>query len=131
VDRQETDLKRGDVTREILACAFEVIDELGAGFLESVYERAMLIALQQRGLKAQSQSPLDVKFRGQPVGEFFADILVEDSIIVELKASKAIAPENQAQIINYLNATGLEVGLLINFGNQKLQYRRLTRSPKC
>lgn len=123
-----TDLKHGEITQSVIGCAFEVIKELGAGFLESVYENSMLLALRQRGLSAVKQHPCKVMFRGECVGDFYADILVEGKVIVELKAVKAIAPEHQAQVINYLNATGIEVGLLINFGNQKLEYKRFTRS---
>ncbi len=114
-----------EMTESILGACFEVMNELGAGFLESVYEKALLIVLRKRGLEAQSQVPVSVMFRGEKVGEFFADILVEGKIIVELKAAKAIAPEHQAQLINYLKATGIEVGLLVNFGPTKLEYRRL------
>ena len=121
------DLAYGGLTREILGCAFEVINELGAGFLESVYERAMLIALRQKGIAAIPQSPMRVNFRGLNVGDFYADLLVEGKVIVELKAARALAPEHSAQVINYLNATGIEVGLLINFGNSKLEFKRLTR----
>lgn len=127
-DAQVTGLKHEEITRSVIGCAFEVINELGAGFLESVYEKALLLALRQKGLSAESQHPIKVTFRGECVGDFYADILVEEKVIVELKAVKAIAPEHQAQIINYLNATGLEVGLLINFGNAKLEYRRFTRT---
>jgi GxxExxY protein len=116
------------ITKAVIGCAFEVINELGAGFLESVYERALLLALQQNGLSAVAQHPARVMFRGECVGDFYADIFVEEKVIVELKAVKAIAPEHQAQIINYLNATGIEVGLLINFGNPRLEYKRFTRS---
>jgi GxxExxY protein len=116
---------RDETTEKILGACFEVIKELGSGFLESVYAKALLIALREKGLKAVSQAPISVFFRNQIVGEFFADILVEDQILVELKAVKALAPEHLAQVINYLNATGLETGLLVNFGNQKLEYRRL------
>jgi len=116
------------ITKSVIGCAFEVINELGAGFLESVYERALLLALRQKGLSAISQYPIKVMFRDECVGDFLADVFVEEKVIVELKAVKAIAPEHQAQIINYLNATGIEVGLLINFGNPKLEYRRFTRS---
>lgn len=123
-----TDLKHGEITQSVIGCAFEVIKKLGAGFLESVYENSMLLALRQRGLSAVKQHPCKVMFRGECVGDFYADILVEGKVIVELKAVKAIAPEHQAQVINYLNATGIEVGLLINFGNQKLEYKRFTRS---
>ena len=104
-----------------------MINELGAGFLESVYERALLLALRQKGLSVVSQHPIRVEFRGQSVGDFYADLFVEGKVIVELKAVKAIVPEHQAQVINYLKATGIEVGLLINFGSAKLQYRRFTR----
>jgi len=125
---QDEYIMHEEITKEIIGCAFEVINELGAGFLESVYERALLLALRQKGLSAISQHPVKVMFRGKCVGDFYADIFVEEKVIVELKAVKTIAPEHQAQIINYLNATGIEVGLLINFGNQKLDYKRFTRS---
>lgn len=116
-----------EITGAIIGCAFEVVNELGAGFLESVYEKALLVALRQKGLSATAQYPIKVMFRGQVVGDFYADILVENRIIVELKAVKAIAPEHQAQVINYLKATNIEVGLLINFGNPRLEYKRFTR----
>ena len=112
-------------TEKVLEASFEVSNELGAGFIESVYEKALLIALKNKGLKVQSQVPLAVKFREQSVGDFFADILVDDIVILELKSVKKLLPEHQAQLINYLKATGTKVGLLINFGNPKLEYRRL------
>ena len=114
-----------DLSSKLLAACFEVSKELGAGFVESVYENALLIALRQKGIAAEAQVPLKVTFRGEIVGDFYADILVEDKIIIELKAAKALAPEHQAQLINYLKATGIEVGLLVNFGKPKLEYRRL------
>ena len=116
-----------EITEKIIAASFDVSNELGAGFLESVYEKALLIALMDRGLGAQSQVPLQVMFRGQIVGDFFADIVVENKILLELKAVKNLAPEHQAQTINYLKATGIEIGLLVNFGNPKLEYRRFQR----
>ena len=127
-DGQDKGLKHEQITKSVIGCAFEVINELGAGFLESVYEKALLLVLRQKGLSAISQYPVKVMFRGECVGDFCADIFVEEKVIVELKAIKAIAPEHQAQIINYLNATGVEVGLLINFGNPKLEYNRFTRN---
>ena len=117
-----------ELTRTIIGCAFEVINELGSGFLESVYENAMVLALSEAGLNVNSQVPVPVTFRGKRVGDSYADLLVDGKVIVELKALKALAPEHQAQIINYLNATGIEVGLLINFGNPKLELKRFTRS---
>jgi GxxExxY protein len=116
-----------ELTEKIIAACFDVSNELGAGFLESVYEKALLIALTDRGLVAQSQIPLKVNFRNQIVGDFIADIVVENSVLLELKAVKNLAPEHQAQIINYLKATGIEIGLLVNFGNPKLEYRRFHR----
>ena len=118
----------GDLTRSIIGCAFEVINELGDGFLESVYENALMVALEEAGLSVESQKAIDVNFRGRVIGNFYADLIVEDKVIVELKAVSNLAPEHSAQVINYLNATGFRVGLLINFGNPKLQYKRLTRT---
>ena len=113
-----------ELTEKILKACFDVSNELGCGFLESVYEKALLIALAEANLKAQAQTPLKVMFRGQVVGDFFSDIIVEDRILLELKAVKALMPEHLAQVMNYLKATGIEVGFLINFGNPKLEYRR-------
>ena len=120
-------MKHEEITQAIIGCAFEVINGLGSGFLESVYERAMYVALRQKGLTVLPQHPIAVYFRGECVGEFFADLFVANLVLVELKAVKAIAPEHQAQIINYLIATGIDVGLLINFGNPKLEYKRFIR----
>jgi GxxExxY protein len=82
-----------------------------------VYEKALVVALAHKGVNARTQVPLKVRFRGAVVGDFFADILIDDLLIVELKAVKALLPEHQAQVINYLKATGIEVGLLVNFGS--------------
>ncbi len=120
-------LLHADTTEKILGACFEVAAELGSGFLESVYENALAIALRQKGLQVQCQHPITVTFRGENVGVFYADLLVEDKVVVELKAVKALAPENLAQVINYLKATGKDVGLIINFGSSKLEYRRLYR----
>jgi GxxExxY protein len=117
-------MKYEDITEKILSCAFEVINELGSGFLESVYEKALMIALKENGLSAVSQFPIKVNFRNRVVGEFFADLFVENKVIIELKAVKTLLPEHKAQVINYLKGTGIEVGLLINFGHQKLEYHR-------
>ena len=131
MDQQDKqDQIHGDVTRQIIGEAFEVINELGSGFLESVYEKALTLALAQAGLTVECQKQIEVIFRGKNVGIFYADLLVENKVLIELKAVKAILPEHQAQIINYLNATGIQVGLLINFGNPKLEFKRFTRSKK-
>jgi len=116
-----------ELTEKVIESCFEVINELGAGFLESVYEKALLLILNQKGISTRSQVPLKVKFRGEVVGEFFADVLVEEKLIVELKAVRGVLPEHQAQVINYLKATGIDVGLLVNFGAPKLEVKRLYR----
>ena len=113
-----------EITEKILAACFEVSNELGAGFVESVYQNALMIALQEKGLNAKREHPLTVIFRNQNVGQFYADFLVEDKIILELKAVSALAEIHKAQLLNYLKTTGLKTGLLINFGNPKLEYRR-------
>lgn len=115
-----------ELTGKILAASFDVMNELGAGFLESVYEKALAIALHERGLSIKVQHPVNVCFRSHSVGEFWADILVEEKVLVELKAVRALMPEHQAQLINYLKATQIPIGLL-NFGNPRLEYRRLSR----
>ena len=113
-----------EITNNILAACFEVSKDLGAGFLESVYQNALVIVLHEKGLTLERDHPLAVSFHGQIVGQFYADIMVEDKIILELKAVSALTDIHKAQVINYLKATGIEVGLLINFGNPKLEYRR-------
>ena len=123
----EKPLLHAGLTHLILEACFEVSNELGCGYLESVYQNALSIALEQKGLGHKNEMPLSVRFRGQVVGRFFADIVVEDKIILELKAVKALAPEHAAQMLNYLHGTATEVGLLINFGKPKLEYRRLER----
>jgi GxxExxY protein len=115
------------LTGAIIGACFEVANELGRGFLESVYENSLMVALRDRGLRAERQVPLEVHFRGSSVGSFYADVLVEDCVIVELKAATALTQEHKAQLINYLKATGVDVGLLVNFGAQRLEHRRLWR----
>jgi GxxExxY protein len=127
-DKQDRAQKYSEITEIVIGCAFEVINELGTGFLESVYEKDLLIALRHKGLIAEAQVPIHVIFREQNVGNYFADILVEKKVIVELKAIKSVTPVHQSQIINYLNATGFEVGLLLNFGSGRLDYSRFTRT---
>jgi GxxExxY protein len=124
-----TDTKREliekDLTDKIIGACIEVSNELGAGFLESVYEKALVIALLAKGLKVQAQAALEVRFRGHVVGEFYADILVENRVVIEVKAAKALTAEHEAQLINYLRATGIRVGLLVNFGKPRVEWKRL------
>lgn len=124
---ESTPLLYEELTGKILEACFEVSNELGAGFLESVYERALVIALEQKGLSVKTQASIAVNFRGLSVGQFYADILIEEKVIIELKAVSALLPEHKAQLINYLKSSNIEVGLLVNFGNSKLEYRRFNR----
>jgi len=111
-------MKHIELTDKIIACFFAVYNTLGYGFLESVYLRAMVIELQKMGLQVQVEYPIRVYYAGQVVGELFADILVEGRVIVELKAVGTISTQHEAQLLNYLNATRHEVGLLLNFGHK-------------
>ena len=108
--------KHKAITDLILKAFYKVYNTLGYGFLEKVYENAMVLELRKMGLKAVPQAPIQVFYEGQVVGEYFADLLVEDAVIVELKAVRALAAEHEAQLLNYLKATRYEVGLLLNFG---------------
>ncbi|HJW34315.1 MAG TPA: GxxExxY protein [Holophagaceae bacterium] len=116
-----------ELTGAILGVAFDVSNELGAGFLESVYEGALVVALNQKGISVERQVPMKVRFRDVVVGHFVADLWVEGKVIVELKAVSRLTSEHKAQTINYLKATGTDLGLLLNFGNPKLEYHRLHR----
>ncbi|MBU1660226.1 MAG: GxxExxY protein [Chloroflexi bacterium] len=117
-------LKHGDVTDKILYAFFKVVyPQLRYGFLEKVYENALAIVLRGMGLKVVQQAKISVFFQGQIVGEYFADLLVEDKVIVELKAARVISEGHEAQLLNYLRATPYEVGLLLNFG-PKPDFRR-------
>ena len=126
-DKVDVVLMHSELTKTIIGCAFDVSNDIGAGFLESVYENALAIALQEFGVAVRQQAPISVYFRGQSVGTFYADLLVENRVIVELKAVSALSQQHEAQLLNYLSATNIQVGLLINFGNPRIQYRRLTR----
>src|SRR4051812_44029315 len=105
-----------DITEQVIGAFYDVYNVLGFGFLESVYHRAMVIALEAKGLRAEPKVQLPVYFRGQRTGEFEADILVNQSVILELKAADDFCPAHEAQILNYLKASSFEVGLLLNFG---------------
>jgi len=109
-------LKHGEITEQILQSFYKVYHVLGHGFLEKVYENSLAVELRERGLSVQQQAPIRVLYKGRPVGEYFADLLVEETVIVEIKAAQALTNEHFAQLINYLKATGIEVGLLLNFG---------------
>lgn len=119
------ELLEKDLTEKVIGACFDVSNELGSGFLENVYEKALLISLKDKGLKAKGQVPLKVKYKGQIVGDYFADILVEENLVIELKAAKSLTSEHEAQLINYLKASGVKVGLLVNFGKPKVEWKRI------
>ncbi len=117
------------LTEKIIGCAYEVYNQMGFGFLESVYEKCLMIELERNGLKAEVQKPIAVSYRETPVGDFVADIIVEDTVIVELKSVRALNRYHEAQLVNYLVATGKPVGLLLNFGEEKVEVKRKARFP--
>jgi len=116
---------KSDLSEKIIGCGFEVINNLGIGFLEKVYENAMIKELKSKNLKAEQQKPIKVYYKNEIVGEYFADIIVEDEIIVELKAVKELSKIHIAQCLNYLKATDKKVCLLMNFGNSRLEFKRI------
>ena len=119
-----TDLKSRMLTQKIIGVFFEVYNELGSGFLESVYHKSLVLALNETGLTVCSRVDIPVWFRGHQVGHFEGDILVENCVLLELKAARAPDSSHQAQLLNYLRATDIEVGLLLNFGARP-EFKRL------
>jgi GxxExxY protein len=109
-------LKNQDLTENIIKIFYNVYGKLGYGFLEKIYENALMIDLKKAGINAVSQSQIEVKYEDTVIGEYFADIIVEDKVIVEIKAAKTLTETHEAQLLNYLKATDIEVGLLLNFG---------------
>ncbi|MBN2216292.1 MAG: GxxExxY protein [Pirellulales bacterium] len=118
-----------DLTEKAIGCAYRVHNEMGPGFLEKVYENALLIELSEAGLSVKQQHPIPVLYHGQVVGDYFADLLVEDRLVVELKAILGLAKEHEVQLVHYLTATGVENGLLIKFG-PSVQVKRKFRQYK-
>jgi len=118
-------MERDKITENIIGAAFEVYNELGYGFLEKVYQRAMQVELTNRDLKSELESEIEVRYKGIAVGDYRADLFVENSIIAELKISKEFNPKDQAQVLNQLKATGIKIGMLINFGQLKVEFKRL------
>jgi GxxExxY protein len=118
-------LIEGELTEKILGAAFNVQNKLGAGFLEKVYENSLSIELRKYGLVVESQRAFPVRYEGAIVGDYLADLVVSEKVVVECKAVSSLDTVHEAQLMNYLKASGLRVGLLINFARPKLQYRRL------
>jgi len=123
------EMKGGALTKKIIGCAFKVHNTLGAGFLEKVYENALRIELVKLGLEVKQQEPIRVYYEGQVVGDYYADLWVESRVIVELKAVQSLSKEHEVQLVNYLTATGIDTGLLFNFG-PSVQVKRKYREYK-
>jgi GxxExxY protein len=121
----EKDFSLQPVTQQLIGAAFEVHNVLGFGFLEKVYQRAMQTELQLRGVKVELEPKMQVKFKGVVVGDYAADLLVADKIIVELKADAVYQPTHEAQLLNELRGTGIKLGYLINFGRDRVEYKRM------
>ncbi len=117
--------KHKDITGKILNCAFEVHNYLGCGFLEKVYEHALIYELNSKGLKVENQKPISIDYKGKSVGIYTADLIVEDLVVVEVKAAEFLSRIHYAQTLNYLRAAGYEVGLILNFAKPKLEYKRV------
>jgi len=118
------DFKHKELTEKIIGLFYKIYNKLGYGFLEKVYENAMMIEFRKAGINAQAQAPILVKYDNEVIGEYTADILVENKVIIEIKAAKLLMAENEAQLLNYLKATDKEIGLLINFGPKSEVKRR-------
>ena len=118
------DYKYAELTQKVIGVFYEVYNELGPGFLESIYQKSLALALESAGLTTHSRVDIPVWFRGHQVGQFEGDLLVEKCVLLELKAVRALDSSHQAQLLNYLRATGIEVGLLLNFG-PKPEFKRL------
>lgn len=121
--------KHKDITEQIIKAFYNVYNTLGYGFLEKVYENAMFKELSEMGLNTVKQYPIEVFYKEEKIGQYFADLLVENKIIIELKAAETICEEHELQLINYLKATEIEIGLLLNFG-KKPQFKRKIFSNK-
>ena len=118
-------LAHEELTQEIIGSAFEVHNTLGYGFLERVYQKALQAELVARGLSVEIEYPIKVSYKGNPVGEYFADLLVNKTVIIELKTATEYNPKDEPQLLNELKATGIKIGLLINFGRTKVGFKRL------
>ena len=124
-------MEHEDITRKIIGCAYNVYNEMGFGFLESVYEKCLVIELRKADIRTESQKSIPVSYAGESVGDFTADLVVESMIVVELKSVQRLIKAHEVQLVNYLVATGLPVGLLINFGETKVEVKRKVRQLAC
>jgi GxxExxY protein len=123
-------MEHKELTERIIGCAYQVYNKMGFGFLESVYEKCLMIELKKAGLAAESQVPIHVEYDGEVVGDFIADILVADVVILELKSVRRIIRAHEVQLVNYLTATHKETGLILNFSEAKVEVKRKVRDLK-
>ena len=130
MDRIEDVPETYDLCGQIIGLAMKVHSTLGPGFLESVYQNALIWELRKAGLKGEAERPISVRYDGQIVGAFTADLLVNNCVIIELKASQSLAKAYEVQLVNYLTATGFDEGLLLNFGAERLEFKKKFRLPK-
>jgi GxxExxY protein len=121
-------MEHGELTERIIGCAMTVHRILGPGFLESVYQNALVHELRKAGLKVECERKIQVTYDGVVVGDFSADMLVQKAILIENKAVQALVRAHEVQLVNYLTATGIETGLLLNFGAERLEFKRKTRT---
>ena len=128
---KEKKLPYFELTGSIMNCCFEVMKELGPGFVESIYKNALLIAMRQKGLRVEVERSFEVIFRGTVIGRYRTDLVVEQTVIVELKCCESLGREQQAQLFNYLKVSRLPIGLLVNFRRGKLEWKRLQSNEEC
>lgn len=128
IGQRATDLEFEELTEKVIGCAYAVHNAMGFGFLESVYEKCLVIELRKAGLACRAQHSMKVTYDNEVVGDFAADIVVEDCLILELKSARSIDKRHEVQLVNYLVATGIEVGLVINFGPEKVDVKRKVRT---
>ncbi len=128
--KNKMELPHSNISENIIGCCFEVMKELGSGFLENVYKNALYLTMKQKGLEVSAEQSFEVVFRKHKIGKYIADLIVENVIVMELKCCKTLSPEHQAQLINYLKASEKPVGLLVNFVNPRLLYKRLHHPDK-
>jgi GxxExxY protein len=124
---QNSEFLHKEITQAIIGASFEVYNQLGYGYLEKVYQRAMQVELLQRGLSATLEHPIQVHYKGVVVGDYAADLFVQNHVMVELKVAPEYCPSDEAQLLNQLFSTGVKVGLLINFGRQRVEFKRMVR----
>ena len=121
-------MKNDELTEKIIGCAYKVYNTMGFGYLESVYEKCLIIELEKANLSVESQCPIKVFYEGENVGDFIADVIVNDIVIIELKSVRRIAKAHEVQLVNYLTATGKDVGLVINFGLEHVEIKRKSKT---